>query len=160
MEEKVLELIASDRIDIPLSSMEQKLRRTKNKLAKSLAEELGVSRYEGQRVFAFVETEDKEKARGIKEAVAEFAEEFPKYGAILYGKIAEKRVLAEEHFYFGVNPGSKLSSEDYMGVMRSLGLSDTTARNLYPDLMDISRKLERKRDEERSILVGKYSANE
>ncbi|MEK6928532.1 MAG: hypothetical protein AABW65_01080 [Nanoarchaeota archaeon] len=160
MEEKVLELVASDRIDIPLSSMEQKLRRTKNKIAKNLAEELGTSRYEDQRVFAFVKTEDKERARGMKEAVAEFAEEFPKYGSILLGKIAEKRVLAEDHLYFGVNHNCKLTSEDYMGVMRSLGLSDTTAKNLYPDLMEVSRKLKRKRDEERSILVGKYSADE
>ena len=62
----------------------------------------------------------------------------------------------EKHLYFGVNQGCRLTTEDYIGVMQSLGLSEQTARNLYPDLLNVSRKLVREREEERSILVGKY----
>ena len=160
MESKILSLIAQDRLHIPLSSLDQKLKRTKNKEAKFVADILGESRYSGERFYAFAESEDKERARGLKEAVAEFAKEFPKYGSILAGKIAEKRVIAEEHLYFGINPGCRLTADDYMQVMSDLGLSESTSRALYPELMDISRKLAKSRDEERSIIVGKYAESD
>lgn len=155
MEKKVLELIAQDRIDIPLSSMEQKLRKGKMKNAEGLAESIA-TRFDGERAYAFITYEDKSRARGMKEAIEEFEQEFPKYGAILRGKIEEKRVLREEHLYFGLFPGCKLTGEDYMGVMKSMGLSESTSRSLYPDLMDVSRKLSKARNEERSLIVGKY----
>ncbi|MFH1211023.1 MAG: hypothetical protein V1645_03840 [archaeon] len=155
MEKKVLELIAQDRIDIPLSSMEQKLRKVKMSNAGELADVVGTGFY-GERSFAYVSFEDKNRARGMKEAIAEFEQEFPKYGAILRGLIAEKRVKREEHLYFGLNSGCKLTGDDYMGVMKSVGLSDTTSRSLYPDLMDVSRKLSKARNEDRSLIVGKY----
>lgn len=157
MEKQILELIARDRIEIPLSSMDNKLRRLKSASAKDLAGKLGSDRFDGERTYAFVETEDKDRARGMKEAIAEFSEEFPKYGEIIRGKIAEKRAISEEHLYFDIKPGCKLTSSDYVHVMTDLGLSEGTAKGLYPDLMDVSRKLERKRNEERSIIVGKYS---
>jgi len=157
MENKILELIAQDRLHIPMSSLDQKLKRAKNKEAKSIASILGKSRYSGERFYAFVESEDKERARGMKEAFAEFAKEFPKYGLILAGKIAEKRTIAEEHLYFGVKPNCRLTADDYMQVMTDLGLSETTSRALYPDLMNVSRKLAKARDEDRSIIVGKYA---
>jgi len=57
--------------------------------------------------------------------------------------------------YFGMHEGRRLTAEDYMGVMRDLGFSDGVAANLYPELMDISYKMARKRDEtERRILIG------
>lgn len=160
MEEQILSLIAKDRLHVPLSSLDQKLKRSKNKEAKDIASTLGKARYAGERFYAFVDSEDKEKARGMKEALVEFASEFPKYGAILAGKIAEKRTFAEEHLYFGVNEGKRLTADDYMQVMSSLGLSETTARNLYPDLMEVSRKLSKARNEDRSIIVGKYSESD
>jgi len=155
MEGQVLELIAQDRIEIPLSSMDQKLKRSRTKLAGEIAEELRGNPYDGKRVSARVEVEDKDRARGMKDAVAEFSAEFPKYGAILKGKIAEKRALREEHLYFEMNAGSKLTSGDYMAVMSSIGINPATARSLYPDLMEISRNLSRKRTGDRSIIVGK-----
>ena len=161
MEEKqILELVASDRLHIPLSSMYQKLKKTKKSSAEEIAESLGKVRFVGDRSYAFVKKEDKEKARGMKEAIAEFSIDFPKYGKILQGKIAEKRTKSEEHLYFGTNPGSRLTADDYIEVMQNLGLTENTARSLYPDLMDISRKLSRSRDEERSIIVGKYAVDE
>lgn len=156
MERRILELIAEDRIEIPLSSMRNKLQKAKKKDAAAIAEELKVP-FKGERVFARVKYEDRSRARGTKEAIAEFCEEFPKYGIILKGKIEEKRVISEKHLYFGVNEGCRITGDDYMTVMESLGLAPATARALYPDLMEISRKLERARDEKRSIIVGKYS---
>lgn len=155
MERKILELVAADRIEIPLSSMDQKLRRTRLSLGSELADLVG-SGYVGERVFARVVDEEKEKARGMKEAIVEFEQEFPKYGAVLRGKIAEKRILREKHLYFGVNEGKRLSSDDYMSVMQSVGLTPAVASALYPDLMEISRKLAKARQEERSVIVGKY----
>ncbi len=155
MERQILELIATDRIEIPLSSLDQKLRRDRMQIGSEIAESL-VDKFDGERVYARVAEEDKERARGMKEAIAEFGQEFPKYGAILKGKIAEKRILREKHLYFGVKEGRRLTSDDYMGVMTSIGLTPAVASALYPDLMEISRKLSRARQEERSIIVGKY----
>ena len=108
MEQQIIALIAQDRLEIPLSSMYQKIKKAKAKDAKGLAalvKGLEDLEFEGARTYAYVEKEDKEKARGMKEAVSEFAKQFPDYGAILIGKIAEKRKIAEEHLYFGVNTG-------------------------------------------------------
>lgn len=154
-EKQIIELTAVDRLEIPLSSIEQKLRKQRANLAVDVAEycEDGV-RYSGQRTYAFTEIENKERARGIKEAIAEFVEEYPKYGAILEGKIAEKRTRREKHLYFGLNSNSKLAASDYIQVMKNIGLSEAQARALYGPLMNTSRQISKARSEERSILVG------
>ena len=151
VERQVIGLIAADRLDIPVSSMSGKLKRMKPKLARAV--DMPDDSFEGERVYARVEDEDKTKARGLKEGVAKFAEEFPRYGKILSGYIEEQRALRETHLYFGVNPGSRLTSDDYMGVMSDLGLTESKARQLYPVLMDVSRNLSRKRGEERSVML-------
>ena len=160
MEQQIIALIAQDRLEIPLSSMYQKIKKAKAKDAKGLAalvKGLEDLEFEGARTYAYVEKEDKEKARGMKEAVSEFAKQFPDYGAILIGKIAEKRKIAEEHLYFGVNTGCRLTTEDYIAVLQSTGLSESTARAMYPDLINVSRKLAKAREEERSAIVGRYA---
>ncbi len=155
MERKVLELIAQDRIHIPLSSMDQKLKKSKMGCASEIADLLK-EEFDGERSYAFVQYEDKSRARGMKEAIREFTEQYPRYGAILKGMIEEKRVMREKHLYFGMNQGCKLASEDYISAIVNIGLSGATARSLYPDLMDISRKLSRARNEDRSVIVGRY----
>ena len=154
LERQVIELIATDRIDMPISSMSGKLKRAKPKLAQAvnLAEYKDV--FTGERVYARVKTEDVEKARGMREGVQEFARKFPNYGKILEGIIQEKRKARETHLYFGVREGRRLTSEDYMGVMRNLGFSEARSESLYQELMEVSRNLSRKRAEDRSILVG------
>ena len=153
-ERKVLELIATDRIGIPIKSMAGKLDRTKPNLAKAIdLGECGM-RYTGDRVYAEVRNEDTLKARGMKEAIGVFAEAYPRHGKILKGLIEEQRAVREVNMYFGVNPGCKLTADDYLGVLTSMGFTEATAQKLYPELMDISRKLARKRDEERSTLIG------
>jgi len=153
-ERQVLELIATDRIHIPISSMEGKLKRRKPKLGKAVDMRDYGATFEGDRCYARVESENKEKARGMKEAVAEFGAEFPKYGRILQGKIDEKRTSRETHLYFGTNEGSRLTADDYIGVMTDLGFTESGAKRLYPELMSISRNMSRKRDEERSVMIG------
>ena len=152
-ERQIIELIATDRIDIPISSMSGKLKRHKPKLALAVDME-GRARYNGERVYARVEHEEKEKARGMREGVEAFAERFPQYGKILNGIIEEKRIEKETHLYFGIQEGRRLTADDYLGVMQNLGFTESTARSLYPELMEISRNLSRKREEERSVLIG------
>ncbi|HRZ85201.1 MAG TPA: hypothetical protein P5277_00290 [Candidatus Paceibacterota bacterium] len=152
VERQIIGLIAADRIDIPISSMSGKLKRMKPKLAEEIA--FPGSNYQGERVYARIEEEDKMKARTTREAINEFKEAYPTHGKVLEGLIAEKRLQKETHLYFGVNEGCRLTSDDYMGVMTDLGFTPAVAASLYPELMDISRKLSRKRSEERSILIG------
>lgn len=151
LERQVIELIATDRIDIPISSMSGKLKRAKPKLAKAI---LIDGKYKGERVYARIETDETMKARGMAEAIELFEGKFPRHGEILRGMIAEKRTIREINLYFGINDGCRLTADDYMGVMTNLGFTEVTARNLYPELMDISRKMARKRDEERGVLIG------
>jgi len=153
IEEKIIEIIAVDRIDRPISSMSGKLKRRKPKLAKALGLKAGDS-YEGERVYARVEEEDLMRARGTRKGIEIFSEKYPRYGRILKGLIEEQRALSETYLYFGVNPGCRLTADDYVTAITSLGFTENSARRLYPELMDISRKIARKRQEERSILIG------
>ena len=154
LEKQIIELIATDIIDIPISSMSGKLKRRKPKLAKEI--DLGRNRnnYLGERVYARIEENTTLKARGMKEGIEKFSQNFPRYGDILKWYIEEQRELREINLYFGVNEGKRLTDEDYMGVMKNLGFSELTSRGLYPELLEIRRKLSRVRDEERSILIG------
>lgn len=155
LERQIIEIIATDRIDIPISSMSGKLKRAKPKLAKAVFISPGES-FEGDRTYARVEQEDAVlKARTIREAVDVFAEKYPRHGKILDGLIEETRAAKEIHLYFGMNEGCRLASGDYMHVMTGLGFSELKAESMYQELMDSGRKISRKRDgEERSILVG------
>ncbi len=151
LERQLIQLNAMDRIEIPISSMSGKLKRAKPKFAQSL--DLPNGRYAGERVYARVEFEDKLKARQMKEAVAEFCEEHPTYGEILTQKIEDKRSVRETHMYFGVNPGCRLTADDYLGVMSDLGFTEAQSRALYEPLINTSRKIARSRSEERSVLI-------
>jgi len=157
LERQIIQLIASDRIEMPISSMSGKLKRMKPKIANSI--ELPESKkYNGDRVYARIEEENREKARTLKDAIEEFAEKYPRHGEVLKGMIAEKRLQRESHLYFGVKDGCRLTADDYMEVMADLGFSPATAERLYPELIETSRKLAEKRGRpERSILVGKCS---
>tara|TARA_Y100000310_G_C20612980_1_gene779012 strand:- start:459 stop:929 length:471 start_codon:yes stop_codon:yes gene_type:complete len=153
-EKQILELIAVDRLDIPVSSLSGKLKRRKPKMAKAIDMEEYDGNFESDRVYARVETENRLKAKGIRAAVDEFSAQHPKYGAILEDMIADKREESETHLYFGMHEDRKLTSSDYVGVMRDLGFSEHQARRLYPQMMEFSHKLNRKRGEERSVLIG------
>lgn len=153
-EQYVIRLIAMDRLEIPISSLSGKLKREKPKFAQTIPmPESG--RYNGERVYARVESEDLLKARKLKEAVADFTKKYPNPGKILQGMIAEQRQSRETHMYFGVREGCKLTADDYMGVMKDLGFSEVRAKDLYPELMKVSQNIRKKRQEaERRVLIG------
>ena len=153
IESKIIGLIAIDNLNIPISSMSGKLDRRKEKAAGGINLSKYGNNFAGERVYARIGTDTESKARNMKEAIGEFAEEFPKYGQILQGKIAEKRANKITLLYFGVNEGSRLNTEDYLGVMKELGFSEKVAYQMYPELMEVSRNMKRKRAEERSILI-------
>ena len=55
METQIIDLIARDRIEVPLSSMDQKLRRGRLTKARTLAEAIGLGgEFETERVYARV----------------------------------------------------------------------------------------------------------
>jgi hypothetical protein len=152
LERQVIDLVAADRIFVATSSMDNKLKRMRPKLAREV--ELDGRRYSGERVFAFVEDEEGKKARGMKYAIEEFSRRHPNYGQELKGLVAEQRTVTEPTLYFGMQEGRRLTSEDYLGVMSNLGFTESQARALYAPLLDTSRSLARKRDETRSIVLG------
>lgn len=154
LERQIIEIVAMDRIEIPISSMSGKLKRQKPKLARDIDLSDYKGKYLGERCYARIESEDIQVARGMREGIDEFAKRHPKYGAELQSIIDEKRTEKETHLYFGMNQCSRLSDSDYLGVMQSLGFTENMARNLYPELMAVSRDLSKKREEERRILIG------
>jgi len=153
VERGLVTLIATDRIEIPISSMSGRLKRQKPKIAKEVAEGFN-KRYDGDRVYARVKEEDVMKARGMKDGIEKFSEAHPKYGEILQDYIAEERSKREVHLQFGMYEGKRVTADDYRDVMTNLGFTEVEAEKLYPRLMEISRKISRKRDEERSVLIG------
>jgi len=153
IERKIIELIAADRIDMPISSMSGKLKRRKPKMAQGIDIEFG-QRYNGERVFAYIKDEDELKTRGMREGIDKFASEFPRYGQILNGYIEEERAVRERYLVFGMNEGCIVTADDYRRIMMNLGFTEAISERLYPELMNISRKLKKKRDEsKRQILI-------
>lgn len=151
MERGIVELIAWDRIDIPISSLSGKLKRGKPKIGKDLGLE---GKYDGERAYARVETSNEQKARGMAEGIDKFCTKYPTEGKILSGYIAEQRKVSETHLYFGMNEGKRLTEDDYSGVLIKMGFSEGMARNMYPVLIEASRKISKARDEERSVMIG------
>ena len=161
IEEQLIQLIAVDRIDIPVSSMSGKLKRQKPKIASTVnIEAYKGKKFEGERTYARLEETDKEKARGTAEGIEEFTRQYPTYGAKLQNLIDEKRTKRERHLYFGMNEGKRLTSSDYLGVMESLGFTPAVAENMYEALMDASRKISKARKgEERSVMIDSTLAD-
>ncbi|MBM3247280.1 hypothetical protein FJZ17_01925 [Candidatus Pacearchaeota archaeon] len=151
-ERQVIQLVAADRAYVPVSSLDGKLKRMRVKLAQDMVVPNG--NYVGERVFAKVDDEDRMKARGMKEGIEEFERRHPQYGSELRSLIEEKRAERELHLYFGVNPGCRLTADDYLGVMADLGFTEAQARTLYGPLLETSRAIARKRDEVRSVMLA------
>jgi len=152
-ERQLINLIAADRIYMPISSLDGKLKRMRPKLAEAV--QMPDTSFIGERVYARVQDNSVQQSKGMRDAVNEFSTKFPEYGAILEGMIAEKREVKETALCFGVREGSRLAAQDYMEVMQNLGFNERNAIRVYPELMDTCRKLSRARDyRERSILIG------
>jgi hypothetical protein len=155
LEREVIELVATDRISIPIKSMAGKLDRARPKLAEVvLGNPEFNGNYFGERAYARVEYQDSMKSRGMRDAINVFSSAYPRYGAILNGLIEEQRASRDTNLYFGMNDGARITADDYKDVMASIGFSETESEKLYPKLMDISRKISRQRMEERNLIVG------
>ena len=152
LERKIIELIAADRFEIPISSLSGKLKRMKPKIANEII--LPDNFYDGERVYARIENQDELKARGMRDGIDEFCKKFPKYGTILNGWIEEKRTEKETHLYFGTQADKRLTADDYMNVMANLGFENASAVSLYKEIIDASRNISKKRGEERRIMLG------
>jgi len=120
LERQIISLVATDRLYIPSSSFDGKLERSRPKIAKSLV--IPKNNYQGERVYANIKSIDKNKARGMRNGIEEFADRFPKYGRILNGIIEEQRAVSETHLYFGMNEGRNIARGDYLVVLEGMGL--------------------------------------
>ena len=156
LERRVIALIAADRLYIPVSSIDNKIKkRIRPTLAKAIAGPNSKDdSYIGERIYARIENKNEQKARGVKEGIELFSKQYPQYGTILKGMIEEKREEKETHLYFGMNEGRRLAAEDYLTVMSDLGFGEASARSLYHELIEVSRNISRKRSEERRIMLG------
>ena len=152
LERQIIQLVAADRFHIVSSSLDGKLKRRKEKMAEAIG--IGKTQYAGERVYARVEVEDKLKSKRMADAVAEYCEKYPAPGKILTQMIEDERSISETHLYFGVNAGCRLTADDYLTVMSDLGFTEKQAAGLYEPLINSSRAIAKKRDEERSILIG------
>jgi len=57
---------------------------------------------------------------------------------------------------YGIKDGYKLNDNEYVSVMRDIGLNETEASVMFPMLMQVSEKLKKKQKEGlREILIGK-----
>lgn len=153
LEITVRNMVAFDILSKPLSSLGHKADRRRDKLAEIAAGLLG-SGYETERVVAYVEKREEEKARTLREGIEAFKEEHPRYGKILEGMIVEKRAASSKYLVFNVAEGYRLAAEDYRRVMRELGMSTIQADAMYPHLLEISDKLGKAGENaKRSILL-------
>ncbi len=152
LERQLIGLIAVDRFHIVASSLDGKLKRRKENLA--IAIDLPKGKFNGERAYARIEFDDKLKSRTMTDAVAAYCEAYPKEGKVLTQMIEDQRSSRETYLSFGVNPGCRLTADDYLGVMADLGFTDGQAKTLYGPLIGTSRAIEKKRDEERSVLIG------
>lgn len=159
LEGQIINLVATDRLYVPSSSFDGKLKRRRNKAAESI--EIPEKGYKAKRVYARIEEEDKQKARGMRDGIEEFSEKYPKYGAVLKGIIEQKRIERERHLYFGMLEGKRLTNEDYMTVLEDIGLSPVMAEKYSEVAIEINRTLVKKREEkERSVLIGSKEERE
>ena len=100
IERQIIQLIATDRIDVPISSMSGKLKRAKPKLAKGIDLSQYDGDFQGDRVNARVESDEKMTARGMKEGIEIFEGEFPRHGQVLRGYIEAERAKKETRTSF------------------------------------------------------------
>jgi len=155
LERQIINLVATDRLYRPSSSFDGKLERRRPKLAQSIASYDGFDgEFQGDRAYARLVTEDRNKARDVSAGIRDFTEANPEQGAILQDYINKSRKSRERHLYFGMNDGCRVAHEDYMAVLTNMGLSEQRAEQYLAVAMDISRNLQKNSgDEERSVIV-------
>ena len=155
IEKTIIDLVATDRLYMPSSSFDGKLERRKPKIAQAIMSYDGIENgFEGDRAYARVETTYARKSRTLRAGIDEFAKQYPREGKILNGIIEEERQVQEKPLYFGMHDGKRVGHDDYMAVLRDMGLPEGTAKQYYEVAIDIARSLQSKRaNTERSIII-------
>ncbi len=138
LETNIRRMVALDILSKPLSSLGQKACRRRDKLAEEASESL---QEDLERVFAYKETTEIEKARTLREGITVFKIEHPKYGKVLEEMIQEKRIQKDTQLVYGITEGCSLGVGEYRSVMRDLGLSAIEADGMYTHLLEISHRL-------------------
>jgi len=156
LEKKVRRLIAADITYRVLKSLGEKGVRRLNKRAVEIVNLLYEGEEMNERFFVGFEKTQEEKARTMKEGINAFNKKYPRYGKILEGLIAQKRIERNKNLVYRLNEGYNLSEEDYVQIMIDLGFERREASAMYPHILSISERLE-KADEhkERTILLPK-----
>jgi hypothetical protein len=154
-EKLVRKLVAINDLRIPFSSLYQKNKKIEKEYALGISDYVGQKADLGNSVSAYIKKESKQKARGMEDGINEFTKQYPHYGKILQGIIEEKREKKEVYLNYGLNEGYKLNDNEYVSVMRDLGIAETEAPVIFPMLMSISDRLKKKQKPGlRDILVG------
>ncbi len=154
LEKRVRRLISSDISYRVLKSLGEKGVRRLTKVATEIVDLLDKEEV-NERFFAYLEESEEEKSRTLREGIYLFKIENPRYGDILEGMIAQKRVQRNKNLVYGLNPGYKLSEEDYIHVIMDLGFERREASAIYPHLLRISESLKKANEQEkRTILIG------
>lgn len=155
-EKLVRKLVAMNNLRIPFSSLYQKNKKIEKNYALGISNYIGNNADLGNSVTAYIKKEEKQKARGMEEGIAEFTKQYPRYGKILQGIVEEKRTENEVYLNYGLNEGYKLNDNEYVSVMRDIGLNDQESEAMFPMLRGISDRLKKKQKEGlREILIGK-----
>lgn len=155
IEKETRTLIATDILYKPFSSLGDKGKRRAEKHAKNITAFLKEGEEKGERIFARIEKKDEEKARTLREGIDAFKKEYPKYGNLLEGCIAKKRMSLNKYLIYGLEGSFKLAEEDYVKVMMNLGFTRREANSVYPHILAISERLGKAVEQaERSMLIS------
>jgi hypothetical protein len=153
LETAVRNMVAYDILSKPLSSLGQKAGRREKKLA---VEAAGLLENTGptERIVAYTEVRNEERARTVRDGINAFKEAHPRYGAKLEGMIQQKRFEKNNYIVFGVAEGFRLGASDYRSVMKDLGMTTIEADTMYGHILNISERLGKAGESEtRSILL-------
>lgn len=133
-------LVAYDILKSPLSSLYQKAGRRQKKSAQEAAELVGNGEI-ADRVYVSIEEAEQEKSRTLRQGIDAFKKAHPRYGKVLEGMIAEKRIEKNQVLVYGIEDGFRLGSADYIRVMKDIGLSERAAHSMYSHLLEVSEQL-------------------
>ena len=156
LENKVRRLIAGDITSKVLKSLGDKGDRRLKKGAKEIVNLLNEGEEPNDRFCVGIKKTKEEKARTLRKGINAFKKKYSRYGDILEGIIAEKRIKRNKNLVYRLNKGYKLSEEDYVQIIMDLGFEKREASAMYPHILAISERLEKADEQmERTILLPK-----
>ena len=156
LEKRVRKSIAGDITSKVLKSLGDKGDRRLKKGAKEIVNLLNEGEEPNYRFCVEIKKTKEEKARTLREGINAFKKKYSRYGNILEGLIAEKRIKRNKNLVYRLNKGYKLSEEDYVQVMMDLGFEKREASAMYPHILAFSERLGKADEQlERTILISK-----